>query len=112
MVPSFIIAGGEASGTTYIFDTLSKHPQVVGTVDHERTQVLFDLDMRDDTALYETYLSEFPLVHDALRSSMDKSEEVVVGEHAPQYLYKSHVAARRLRELLPHVKVRRNMKLW
>ncbi|KAI8148274.1 P-loop containing nucleoside triphosphate hydrolase protein [Fennellomyces sp. T-0311] len=98
LVPSFIFAGSERSGTTYIFNTLQTHPQVTGTVDHQNSGTLFD---SDDEALFEAYLSQFPTLEDEI--PMD--EVVVAGEHAPQYLYRSHIAARRLRELLPHVKL-------
>ncbi|KAI9490789.1 P-loop containing nucleoside triphosphate hydrolase protein [Zychaea mexicana] len=98
LVPSFIFAGSELSGTTYIFSTLQTHPQVIGTVDHQNSGTLFD---SDDEALFEAYLSQFP----TLQEEIPLDEIVVAGEHAPQYLYRSHIAARRLRELLPHVKL-------
>ncbi|KAG2226306.1 hypothetical protein INT45_005978, partial [Circinella minor] len=98
LIPSFIFAGSELSGTTYIFNTLQTHPQVIGTVDHQGSGTLFD---KYDEALFEAYLSQFP----TLQEEIPLNEIVVAGEHAPQYLYRSHIAARRLRELLPHVKL-------
>ncbi|KAI9322807.1 P-loop containing nucleoside triphosphate hydrolase protein [Dichotomocladium elegans] len=92
------MAGSELSGTGYIFNTLRSHPQVVGTVDHQDSSALFEA---DDEALFEAYLDEFPL----LQTDAQVDKELVVGEHAPQYLYRSHVSAQRLRELLPHVKL-------
>ncbi|KAI9264873.1 P-loop containing nucleoside triphosphate hydrolase protein [Phascolomyces articulosus] len=98
LIPSFIFAGSELSGTTYIFNTLQTHPQVIGTVDNQNSGTLFD---SDDEALFEAYLSQFP----TLQEEIPLDEIVVAGEHSPQYLYRSHIAARRLRELLPHVKL-------
>ncbi|KAG0183221.1 hypothetical protein DFQ29_008581 [Apophysomyces sp. BC1021] len=55
----------------------------------------------DDATAFESYLAQFP----SLPEDMLENKEMIVGEHAPHYLYNSHRTARRIREMLPHVKV-------
>ncbi|KAI8083150.1 P-loop containing nucleoside triphosphate hydrolase protein [Halteromyces radiatus] len=132
-VPSFIFAGSEMSGSKYVFEQLRQHPQVAWTMDSsplstenmEKTSSsssspiigkkgntgfssLDDDDVDDgqlnSDAAFEAYLSQFPFLTDYELNNIEK-QQVVVGEHAPHYLYKSYFIARRIRETLPHVKL-------
>ncbi|KAF7726489.1 hypothetical protein EC973_008724 [Apophysomyces ossiformis] len=87
----------ELSGTSYAFRTLSQHPQVLQLKKHPE----FDLEAFDDATAFESYLAQFP----SLPEDMLEQKEMIVGEHAPHYLYHSYRTARRLRETLPHVKL-------
>lgn len=111
MVPSFILAGGEHSGTLYVFQRLLTHPQIVGPSSTAGLSLVdLDNDQQPQDVLFEAYLSKFPVLEDEKRAK----ETIVVGEHAPEYLYNSHVVARRLREILPDVKViqeKKNIRL-
>ncbi|KAI8334778.1 P-loop containing nucleoside triphosphate hydrolase protein [Chlamydoabsidia padenii] len=125
-VPSFIFAGSEMSGSKYVFEQLRQHPQVAWTMDTSKTSTFsstrknsaptppamyYSLDDDDDrldkkgsSAAFETYLSQFPFLTEHELNNIEK-QQVVVGEHAPHYLYKSYSTARRIRETLPHVKL-------
>ncbi|ORX46507.1 P-loop containing nucleoside triphosphate hydrolase protein [Hesseltinella vesiculosa] len=109
-VPSFIFAGSEMSGSRYIFEQLQHHPQVAWTMDASASphvtsldDDLFD-DQKNGKDAFETYLSQFPFLTDRELANIEK-QQVIVGEHAPHYLYKSFVTARRIKEMLPHVKL-------
>ncbi|CAO3598119.1 unnamed protein product [Absidia cylindrospora] len=122
-VPSFIFAGSEMSGSKYVFEQLRQHPQVAWTMDTSKTSAstpsastrkkgsgMYSLDDDDrlgeqgSSAAFETYLSQFPFLTEHELNNIEK-QQVVVGEHAPHYLYKSYSTARRIRETLPHVKL-------
>ncbi|KAI9473782.1 MAG: P-loop containing nucleoside triphosphate hydrolase protein [Benjaminiella poitrasii] len=111
-IPSFIFAGSELAGASFVFQILKEHPQVINAVDNSDKPTIFldreeveDWDeSRSSNVLFETYLSQFPyLDHDLIQDKGTKNW--VVGENAPQYLYKSHLTAKRIKEILPHVKL-------
>ncbi|KAG1473248.1 hypothetical protein G6F56_001059 [Rhizopus delemar] len=99
-VPSFIFAGSELSGASSIFQLLKQHPQVSqGSVDHSNQTTVFNtMDYFDEGNAFEKYMAEFPFVD-------DKNQDCLVGEFAPQYLYSSYFAAKRIKETLPQVKI-------
>ncbi|KAI8980370.1 P-loop containing nucleoside triphosphate hydrolase protein [Pilobolus umbonatus] len=101
-VPSFIFAGSEFSGSEYVFQLLQHHPQVIALIDKETN--VFDKEEFDESSAFETYMAPFPFLNKSSVETM-KGKHWVVGEHAPQYLYKSHLTAKRLRATLPHIKL-------
>lgn len=106
-VPSFIFAGSEFAGASYVFQMLKKHPQVAeasvdNTVPHNH---VFVKDEFDEANAFESYISQFPFLKDEVLDTMEETKNWIVGENAPHYLYHSHLAAKRIKETLPHVKV-------
>ncbi|KAI9261121.1 P-loop containing nucleoside triphosphate hydrolase protein [Sporodiniella umbellata] len=98
-IPSFIFAGSELSGAFSIFQILKKHPQVSkDSVNHSnQTTVFSKADSFDEENAFERYMSQFPFVN-------EENQKLLVGEYAPQYLYSSYFAAKRIKETLPQVK--------
>ncbi|KAI8079493.1 P-loop containing nucleoside triphosphate hydrolase protein [Gilbertella persicaria] len=98
-VPSFILAGSEYAGTSFMFNILKQHPQVVSAIESHKT--LFDMKTEDydEVNAFEHYMSQFPFLPNTSR------EDWIVGENAPHYLYASHLTAKRIKDILPHIKL-------
>ncbi|KAI7888470.1 P-loop containing nucleoside triphosphate hydrolase protein [Mucor mucedo] len=106
-VPSFIFAGSEFAGASYVFRMLKKHPQVAeasvdNSVPHNH---VFVKDEFDDANAFDSYISQFPFLKDDMLATMEEKMNWIVGENAPHYLYHSHLAAKRIKDTLPHVKL-------
>ncbi|KAI7904670.1 P-loop containing nucleoside triphosphate hydrolase protein [Cokeromyces recurvatus] len=108
-IPSFIFAGSEWAGASFVFRILKDHPQVISAIDNSDKPTIF-LDKEEtenwdeatsSNVLFETYLSQFPF----LEQNRSNNKNWIVGENAPQYLYKSHLTAKRIKEILPNVKL-------
>jgi hypothetical protein len=106
-VPSFIFAGSEFAGASYVFQMLKKHPQVAdASVDNSIPNThIFDRDEFDEANAFESYISQFPFLKDDVLATMEEKKNWIVGENAPHYLYNSHLTAKRIKDTLPHVKV-------
>jgi hypothetical protein len=107
-VPSFIFAGSEFAGASYVFRMLKEHPQVAATsVDNSHpNQVthVFDSEDYDEANAFDSYIAQFPFLKDDGLATTE--ENWIVGENAPHYLYQSHLTAKRIKDNLPHVKAR------
>lgn len=108
-MPSFIFAGSEFAGASYVFQVLKHHPQVAAaSVDNSNEDTathIFDKEEFDEANAFESYISQFPFLKDDVLATMEEKSNWIVGENAPHYLYKSHFAAKRIKDNLPHVKV-------
>ncbi len=89
-LPSFIIIGAQKGGTSTLYRLLSQHPDVTATKLKEVH--FFDLNFSRGTSWYA---AQFPLSVPRRR---------VTGESSPYYLFHPQ-APRRIRELLPEVKL-------
>ncbi|CAO3623867.1 unnamed protein product [Mucor hiemalis] len=100
-VPSFIFAGSEFAGASYVFQVLKHHPQVAAaSVDNsnEATSThIFDKEEFDEANAFEFYISQFPFLKDNVLATMEEKNNWIVGENAPHYLYKSHLQQRESR---------------
>lgn len=106
-MPSFIFAGSEFSGASYVFQKLKQHPQVYDSVDNSNYMTakhVFDDESFDEASAFDSYISQFPFITNQ-QDIVDK-KKWIVGENAPHYLYQSHLTAKRIKDILPHVKVR------
>jgi len=88
-LPGYLIIGTAKSGTTSLFHSLGKHPQIFGAV---RKEVHF-FDTEDANTLW--YRSHFPRLPDDFHA--------VTGEASPNYLY--HDCMDKVKEVLPNVKL-------
>ncbi|KAI9356080.1 P-loop containing nucleoside triphosphate hydrolase protein [Pilaira anomala] len=106
-VPSFIFAGSEFAGASYVFQMLKQHPQVAkASVDNSVDPThIFDKEEFDEANAFETYISQFPFLKQHVLTTMEEKQNWIVGENAPHYLYNSHVTAKRIKDTLPHVKL-------
>jgi hypothetical protein len=109
-VPSFIFAGSEFAGASYVFRMLKEHPQVAAaSVDNSHpnhTTHVFDSEDYDEADAFDSYIAQFPFLKDDVLATMEEKKNWIVGENAPHYLYQSHLTAKRIKDNLPHVKVR------
>jgi hypothetical protein len=89
---------------------LKHHPQVAAasSIDNSNSEFhIFDKEEFDEANAFETYISQFPFLKDDVLATMEeKKKNWIVGENAPHYLYHSHLTAKRIKDTLPHVKVR------
>jgi hypothetical protein len=93
-LPDFLIIGAQKCGTTYLYDELVKHPNIA--VARTKEIHFFDAHFAKGVAWYRTF---FP------RHRQDRLQRpVLTGEASPSYLFYPHTA-RRVYELVPHVKV-------
>ncbi|GAN04896.1 sulfotransferase [Mucor ambiguus] len=107
-VPSFIFAGSEFAGASYVFRMLKQHPQVAAaSVDNSGPTAnhVFDRQEFDEANAFDSYISQFPFLKDDLLATMEETRNWIVGENAPHYLYNSHLTAKRIKDTLPHVKL-------
>ncbi|KAL9550101.1 hypothetical protein MBANPS3_004888 [Mucor bainieri] len=107
-VPSFIFAGSEFAGASYVFRMLKQHPQVAAaSVDNSGPAAthVFDRPEFDDASAFDSYISQFPFLKDDVLATMEETRNWIVGENAPHYLYSSHLTAKRIKDTLPHVKL-------
>ncbi|KAI8643733.1 P-loop containing nucleoside triphosphate hydrolase protein [Parasitella parasitica] len=107
-VPSFIFAGSEFAGASYVFRMLKHHPQVASaSVDNSGPSAnhVFDTQEFDEANAFDSYISQFPFLKDDVLATMEEGRNWIVGENAPHYLYSSHLTAKRIKDTLPHVKL-------
>jgi hypothetical protein len=107
-VPSFIFAGSELAGASFVFRLFRQHPQIVASVDNSdqlKARHIFDKEGElDEATAFESYISQFPFLQDHVLNTVEKNNWIA-GENAPHYLYKSHLTAKRIKDNLPHAKV-------
>lgn len=90
---------------------LKEHPQVVAaSVDNSHpyhATHVFDSENYDEADAFDSYIAQFPFLKDDVLATMEENKNWIVGENAPHYLYQSHLTAKRIKDNLPHVKVRK-----
>lgn len=112
IVPSFILAGGELTGTSYVYNQLLRHPQVLQHPDHNNhASHVFDSPHYDEARGLESYLSHFPSLDEETinrfkNNSKNGGLDIIAGENAAHYLYASYLTAKRIKETLPDIKVK------
>ncbi len=100
MLPSFLIVGAQRAGTTSLYQTLTRHPDVLPAGLHKGVHYF-------DTA-YDRgprwYRAHFPLTLTQRRRERHAGGPVVTGEASPYYMFHPLVAERIARDL-PDVRV-------
>ncbi|KAG2196637.1 hypothetical protein INT46_002345 [Mucor plumbeus] len=107
-VPSFIFAGSEFAGASYVFRMLKQHPQVAAaSVDNSGPTAnhVFNREEFDEANAFDSYISQFSFLKDDVLATMEENKNWIIGENAPHYLYNSHLTAKRIKDTLPHVKL-------
>lgn len=98
--PSLLVVGTQRGGTTSLFRALSQHPGFLGPL-HRKGVHFFDVRYDRSPAWY---VGHFPLKTTVAKRERALRAPVVVGEASPYYM--AHpLAASRIKELLPSVKV-------
>ena len=100
MLPGFVIAGAQRSGTTSLYRALAQHPLVLKPVLRKGVHYF---DMAYDRGL-DWYRAHFPLQATAERLHRRHGYRPLAFESAPYYLFHPLVAARLARDL-PEIKV-------
>jgi hypothetical protein len=93
VLPDFVIIGAQKSGTTFLYNLLTRHPSVEGTF--EKEVHYFDRFFQKGI---EWYRSQFPLPR------LKEQRKFVTGETTPDYLFHPH-AARRMAEVVPQARL-------
>ena len=93
VLPDFVIIGAQKSGTTFLYNLLTRHPSVEGTF--EKEVHYFDRFFHKGI---EWYRSQFPLPR------LKEQRKVITGETTPDYLFHPH-AARRMAEVVPQARL-------
>ena len=100
MLPGFVIAGAQRSGTTSLYRALAQHPLVLKPVLRKGVHYF---DVAYDRGL-DWYRAHFPLQATAERLHRRHGYRPLAFESAPYYLFHPLVAARLARDL-PEIKV-------
>ena len=93
VLPDFVIIGAQKSGTTFLYNLLTRHPSIEGTF--EKEVHYFD---RFFHRGIEWYRSQFPLPR------LKVQRKVITGETTPDYLFHPH-AARRMAKVVPQARL-------
>jgi Sulfotransferase domain len=93
VLPDFAIIGAQKSGTTFLYDRLTRHPHVKRAALKE----LHYFDRHFDRSI-EWYRSQFPL------PSWNEERTFITGEATPDYLFHPH-AARRAAKVVPQAQL-------
>ncbi|MCP4614778.1 MAG: sulfotransferase, partial [Planctomycetes bacterium] len=104
-LPNFLIIGAAKAGTTAIYAYMKQHPQIFMSPIKETNY--FAYDGKDaKTFLGRKAYNDFPIATIAEYAELFKgaTNQLVIGEASPLYL-ESPLAAGRIRELLPEVKL-------
>lgn len=101
VLPDFLIIGAQKAGTTSLFEDLINHPCVGRPIKKEIHY--FDYPENFNRGVW-WYRSHFPLMMHKFYSAAVRKEPFITGESSPYYLFHPH-AARRVAEILPHVKI-------
>jgi hypothetical protein len=96
LMPDFIIIGAQRCGTTYLYDKLSKHPNIIPALKKEIH--FFDVNFSKGIAWYQAH---FP-AHNAGQNG--ERQNFAIGEASPYYLFHP-LAPRRISKLIPQVKL-------
>lgn len=97
--PDFLIIGGQRCGTTSLFYHLKEYPQIFPSF---RKEVHY-FDDRFSRGVH-WYRSQFPTVIQKRITRDIKQQTFLTGEASPYYIFHPH-APRRVKALLPHVKL-------
>jgi hypothetical protein len=99
-VPELFIVGHQKSGTTALWETLRRHPQVFLPRVKEPRYFAFDLrsPIQEPSVGYRQTLQGY------LNLFAGASPQQLIGEASPQYL-RSRVAAREIAKLSPHARI-------
>ncbi len=100
LLPTFLVAGAQRSGTSSLYRGLAEHPQVLPAVLHKGVHYF---DRNYDKGL-TWYRSHFPLRWSADRVRRRTGTAAVTFESSPYYLFHP-LAAQRIAQDLPDVKV-------
>lgn len=92
-LPNFLIVGTQKGGTTFLYDELVKHPQIMGAL----TKEVHYFDANFDKAA-DWYRAFFPTAETLA------ARGAITGEASPSYLFHPH-AARRIHALAPQIKI-------
>ena len=93
VLPSFVIIGAQKSGTTFLYNLLTRHPNVEGTF--EKEVHYFD---RYFYKGIEWYRSQFPM------PKRNEKRKFITGETTPDYLFHPH-AAKRMAKVVPQARL-------
>lgn len=100
LLPAFLIAGAQRSGTSSLYRALADHPQVLPAVLHKGVH-FFD---RNYGRGLPWYRSHFPLRRTSDRLERRSGAPVVTFESSPYYLFHP-LSAQRIAAELPEVKI-------
>ena len=99
VLPDFIIAGAQKSGTSSLYDYLSEHPQILPAVTKEVH--FFDKQYAEGLAHYR---ASFPRESEIAEQSSRVSGAVLTGEATPYYMFHPH-AMKRIAADLPECRI-------
>jgi Sulfotransferase domain len=97
--PEFIIIGSGKCGTTFLYEYLMKHPQIL----HAYTKEVHYFDHNFKESL-EWYKAHFPLIKNAKRLEKRLKDRVITGEATPYYMAHPLVPSR-IANLFPNIKI-------
>ena len=93
VLPNFVIIGAQKSGTTFLYNLLTRHPYVEGTFEKE----VHYFDRYFEKGI-EWYRSQFPL------PKRNEERKFITGETTPDYLFHPH-AAKRMVKVVPQARL-------
>lgn len=98
LLPDFLIIGAQRSGTTYLYNNLSRHPCIMPAL----TKEVHFFDVRFERAM-DFYRAFFPL-HLWKDIQQMRHQPLLTGEASPYYIFHPHVPGR-IAKTLPQVKL-------
>jgi hypothetical protein len=109
MPPSFVIAGAPRAGTTWLYHQLSKHPAVYVAPDKGEPR-FYSVQENDPLSFCgpgdESWLGHFVQGRDDYEALYSGARaDQLRGEASSDYLYRSHIAAPRLRDDAPSARI-------
>ena len=99
VLPNFLIIGSARSGTTSLYEYLTKHPSIIPGVGKE--VYFFDKKFSKGINWYKSF---FPTKLNMSRAENKLKSKCLTGEATPRYLHYPH-APKRIFSILPHVKL-------
>ena len=99
VLPNFLIIGAARSGTTSLYEYLSKHPSIIPGIGKE--VYFFDKQFSKGINWYKSF---FPTKLSMSRTQNKLQSKCLTGEATPRYLHYPH-APKRIFSMLPNVKL-------
>lgn len=99
VLPNFLIIGAARSGTTSLYEYLSKHPSIIPGIGKE--VYFFDKQFSKGINWYKSF---FPTKLNMSRTQNKLQSKCLTGEATPRYLHYPH-APKRIFSMLPNVKL-------
>ena len=99
VLPNFLIIGSARSGTTSLYEYLTKHPSIIPGVGKE--VYFFDKQFSKGINWYKSF---FPTKLNMSRAQNKLQSKCLTGEATPRYLHYPH-APKRIFSMLPNVKL-------